>query len=672
MVKSPYISRVEIKNFRNFKSVNINLNHKQVIIGENSVGKSNYIYALQLILDPTLSDQDRMLKEDDFYEEIEDPFKNGEEIYISIEIDNYEHNKNILSQISGATVKDDEGNLKLKITYKFRPAGKNNKYEYIIYKGDNEKRLFTYKDREILNIKVIGALRDVEKELKNTSKSPINKMLKEYDIDLDKIQGVVDRMHKESKDLLNVDEIIDITEKINKTYFSIMGESDKSNLQLNTMELKAEKLLYSMKLLKGSRGINDNSLGVNNILYISLILSQLKDTTVPTLLKKDEINKLKEEENSDILDLVYEKSKNENYFLKKDIEKEEYKKLYKFMSLYKGTADSFTILAIEEPEAHLHPINQRLVFKEVIQNINSSVILTTHSTHITAITPLDYILALRKFKNSYTEVNSAYKINLNESEKSDIQRYIDIKKSEIYFGKGVIFVEGIAEEYLVPRFAELLGYPLEQYGIIVCNINSTNFKPYMSLCEKLAIPFTVITDGDFYYKKISMEKNEKTQKLERKIERKYHILASDSDNRELGYLGNEVLGKQLLALGKIDPKVLDLGWNDQDLEFNKLGVFISSYTLEVEIMISIEEKEEAKNILKELYGSLVNQSNIRKERFNKALDEGDYFKCLNKIEAKDIGKGRFAQSLSLKCTEEYVPKYIEKSIEYIVHEVKES
>ncbi|MBU5488609.1 AAA family ATPase [Clostridium sp. MSJ-8] len=669
MIKSPYISRVEIKNFRNFKSVDINLNHKQVIIGENSVGKTNYIYALQLILDPTLSDQDRMLKESDFYEEINEPFKNGEEIYISVEIDNYEHNKSILSQISGATVKDDDGKLKLKITYKFRPSSKNNKYEYIIFKGIDEKKLFTYKDREILNIKVIGALRDVEKELKNTSKSPINKMLKEYDIDFDKVQGIVDRMHEASKEILSVDEIVDVTDKINNTFSSIMGESDKSNLKLNTLELKADKLLYSMKLLKGSRGINDNSLGINNILYISLILSQLEDTTIPTLLKKDEMEKLKEEQNSDILDLLYEESPNGNYILKKDIEETKHEELYNFMSLNKSTADSFTILAIEEPEAHLHPINQRLVFKEVIQNSNSSVILTTHSTHITAITPLDFILALRKYKNSYTQANSAYKINLNDSEKLDIQRYIDIKKSEIYFGKGVIFVEGIAEEYLIPRFAETLGYPLEQYGIVVCNINSTNFKPFMSLCEKLTIPFTVITDGDFYYENIVTKK---TQEKEEVIEREYHLLYTENDKRNFGYLGNEVIGRQLFSLGSIDSTVVELEWNKQDTEFNKLGVFISKYTLEVEIMFSIKEYDDAKNILKKVYGALVGESETRKKRFNTALDSGDYFECLKRIEAKDIGKGRFSQSLSLKCTEEFVPKYIKQAIEYIVREVKES
>ncbi len=50
--KSPYISRVKITNFRNFKEIDVNLNHKQIIIGENNIGKTNFLRAIQIILDP--------------------------------------------------------------------------------------------------------------------------------------------------------------------------------------------------------------------------------------------------------------------------------------------------------------------------------------------------------------------------------------------------------------------------------------------------------------------------------------------------------------------------------------------------------------------------------------------------------------------------------------------
>lgn len=661
MIKSPYISHVEIENFRNFENVDVDLSHKQVIIGENNVGKTNYIYALQLILDPTLSEQDRMLNESDFYEGIEEPFKNKKVIRIMIQIANYQHNKNILSQITDGTIIDENGEEKLQITYKFRPTNKNNKYEYIIYKGNKEENSFTYKDREVLNIKVIGALRDVEKELKSTSKSPINKMLKEYDIDLEDIQEIVDKMHDDSEKLLDIDEIVDVTNKINNVYSNIMGKSDESQLELNTVELKADKLLYSMKLLKDTRGISENSLGINNILYISLILSQLADSTVPTLLKSDEMDKLKEEEGSEILDLVYEETEKSNYFLKEDIEENQYQEVYEFMSLYKDQVDSFTILAIEEPEAHLHPINQRLIFREVIKNNNNSVILTTHSPHITSITPINSIVSLRKEFDTSTKIRSACNIELIDSEKLDIERYIDIKKSEIYFGKGVIFVEGIAEEYLIPKFSEILGYPLDEYGIVVCNINSTNFKPFILLCDKLDIPFAVITDGDFYYE-YTNSKGE--------IKRKYHELYDKKDKRNHGWLGNEVIARQLFSLNKIDKSIVDAAPDKQDKKFKEIGIFISFYTLEVEIMDSCSKNEDALRILKQVYSELECDSELKQNRFNESLGSGDWFKCLKRIEARGVGKGRFAQRLSLACVEDHIPEYIEDAIEYIVAEVE--
>ena len=105
-MKSLYISRVRIKNFRNFKDVDVRLGHKQVIIGENNVGKTNFIRALQLILDPSLSDDDRMLQELDFNDSLVNPMGNKEEILIEIYIENYENNKTILTVLQDATIKN--------------------------------------------------------------------------------------------------------------------------------------------------------------------------------------------------------------------------------------------------------------------------------------------------------------------------------------------------------------------------------------------------------------------------------------------------------------------------------------------------------------------------------------------------------------------------------------
>ena len=104
MKTQPYISRVHIENFRNFRSVDFRLSDKQVLIGENAVGKSNFLAALQLILDPTLSEKDRMLEESDFWEGLQDPMESGQQILIEVFFTNFEDDQNVLAQLQDATV----------------------------------------------------------------------------------------------------------------------------------------------------------------------------------------------------------------------------------------------------------------------------------------------------------------------------------------------------------------------------------------------------------------------------------------------------------------------------------------------------------------------------------------------------------------------------------------
>src|SRR5699024_11938821 len=112
-IKSPYISKVKIKNFRNFKDIDIDLSHKQVIIGENNVGKTNLLRAIQLILDPKLTEEDRYFNETDFYDDIIDPMENGEIVEIVLEVLEYDYNENVLSMLSDSTISIDQPYLRL-------------------------------------------------------------------------------------------------------------------------------------------------------------------------------------------------------------------------------------------------------------------------------------------------------------------------------------------------------------------------------------------------------------------------------------------------------------------------------------------------------------------------------------------------------------------------------
>ncbi len=63
-----YLSRVKIKNLRNFSAVDVKLAPNVVLLGENRAGKSNFLFALRLVLDASLTDRARQLRLSDIYD----------------------------------------------------------------------------------------------------------------------------------------------------------------------------------------------------------------------------------------------------------------------------------------------------------------------------------------------------------------------------------------------------------------------------------------------------------------------------------------------------------------------------------------------------------------------------------------------------------------------------
>jgi putative ATP-dependent endonuclease of OLD family len=660
-LKSPFISRVKIKNFRNFKDIDVNLSHKQIIIGENNVGKTNFLRAIQLILDPKLSDVDRQLSESDFHNSLPTPMIDGEQIEISIEIQNYEHNKSLLSILSDATVSDDPPTLRL--TYSFYPVEQAtgvNDYQYSIYLGENQTIEFTHFHRKYLNIKVINALRDVENEMKNSKKSPIVHLIKQYEFERQELETIARNIKAQSDQVLSLDELLDLTSNINARFSKIVGIQPDSQVNLATNDIEPSRILTTLKLLMGenNRSINDTSLGLTNILYISLVLLSLEDKTIPGFLKNSRYQLLKSEENGDILDDCYEVNANQNYLLKNPLTDDDKAALYDFMDQHNQKPKGFTILALEEPESHLHPTLQRVIYKDVMHG-DTSILMTTHSPHITSVAPLESIVHLRSTSNG-TRVTSTADLLLEPRERSDLERYLDVKRGELYFGRGVILVEGVAEEYILPRFAELIGKPLDLKGIIICNINSTNFKPYVKFLDLIRIPYIVITDGDYYEQETPDS------------ERKYHVLSSEKKENYFGYLGNELIGQLLIDLDKINADDIPEDFIEQDQLFNQHGIFLGVYTLEVDIMDTCSNNQ-SEQVIIDVFNSLTLGGGIQKRNFKTELESKLFYKCLSKIESSNsgIGKGRFAQAFSISCIKEHVPNYIKNAINTIFDKVDE-
>jgi putative ATP-dependent endonuclease of OLD family len=663
--KNPFISRVQIKNFRNFLEVDVSLGHKQVIIGENNVGKTNFLRAIQLILDKDFSDTDRQLLAEDFHDSIESPLENGAEIEINIYIRGYEHNRKLVAQFSDAVISDAPPTLQL--TYKYIPNkdehGNILNYKYIIFQGHKEEVRFTNEDRNYINIYVIKALRDVERELKANKNSPLYKLVKQYEISTDHLGEISEALKEAADGILELDEIVHIKDTLTDRFSSLSGLQTENEITLRTFDIDTERLLYTLQVYMGlkERPVSELSLGLANILYVSLMLLLLKDKTIIPVIKAEQFATLQGKDETDLLAKLYEVSDKGNYILKKEIEKEIFDSLYKFMDEYNYRHQAFTILAVEEPEAHLHPTLQRLIYREVLHDSKTSVIFTSHSTYIASVAPLNSIVHVRRIDDS-SKIYSTVNLAIDDKERKDIERYIDAKRGEIYFGKGIILVEGITEEYFVPAAANLQVTPLDNYGIVVCNIDSTNFKPYVQLLNTLNIPWILFTDGDYY--EIKKVKDKDTG--EEKKQRVYHIMSTGNG---ANYKGLENVQKLLIDLKVLKAGDIPKKYEEQDNIFRKNGCFVGNYTLEVDMMD--ETDEHGIDLLKTIYSELKSGGKEMQQNFEEAIDTADYWLALKKID-DNISKGRFAQRLASELMSSLIPGYIQEGINAIIEKIKKS
>lgn len=154
---------------------------------------------------------------------------------------------------------------------------------------------------------------------------------------------------------------------------------------------------------------------------------------------------------------------------------------------------------IEEIEAHLHPQAQLRVI-DYLQNTGGQFILTTHSPNLASKVHLRNLILVHG-KSAYPMGPNFTK--LRSGDYDFLERFLDVTKANLFFAKGVILVEGDAENLLVPALAELLDRPLHRYGVSIVNVGSTAFLRYSRIFlredkdePELDIPVAVITDLD--------------------------------------------------------------------------------------------------------------------------------------------------------------------------------
>ena len=175
--------------------------------------------------------------------------------------------------------------------------------------------------------------------------------------------------------------------------------------------------------------------------------------------------------------------------------------LKSFISLLNSNAEKddspfFPILAIEEPEAHLHPNAQKKLYGQ-INGIVGQKIISTHSPYIAAAADLKQIRNFYKDDTVRCGKFDAELLNHKENIRK-INRQVINTRGEIFFSKLLIFCEGETEEQALPVFAQNhFGKSPVEMGIDFVGVSGfRNYLPFLRFAEALNIPWIIFSDND--------------------------------------------------------------------------------------------------------------------------------------------------------------------------------
>ena len=165
----------------------------------------------------------------------------------------------------------------------------------------------------------------------------------------------------------------------------------------------------------------------------------------------------------------------------------------------KRNAKVLSFLAVEECEAHLHPAMQYKFLKFLQDNnLNGHVrqiFMTSHSTQIASAVKLDDLICLTS--PELGQINVGYPRVIYQEDNIDdalskqyVQRFLDATKADMFFADKLIFVEGIAEELLLPVFAKYLDKDLTDEHVLVVNMGGRYFNHFLKLFDTKN-PYTI-------------------------------------------------------------------------------------------------------------------------------------------------------------------------------------
>jgi putative ATP-dependent endonuclease of the OLD family len=584
-----YIKKLSIKNYRNFGNPPfiIELTPFTLILGENNVGKTNLLNALGLIFSQEITIfRKRFLELDDinynsikaFKANICDLNKTPETVeFPVVQVDVWITDMTEDQRCIAGNWAIDTAITEAQITYTFAPKPGFNKsgwiqkkrelfqtsdqtcekwpllldfpigeYKYSIFVGNDPSRNVEQDLLQMFKMEFLEALRDAPRELVASSEYRLlYRILDQKDesnyFDIKQTLEELETKIKVNSSLASIKE--DVVKLLNRV--SLQSMPNDNNIDFNFSTIETSEILKKLGLVYGIDpiDISRNGLGRNNLLYIALLISQLSD--------KDS----------------------------------------------RGEKTYFRLIAVEEPESHLHPhlqdhlsSNIEAIRKESDKEMQ--LLITSHSTHIAAKLRLENTVVMYNDKVNGNCLRS-HKI-LSKLDAKDIEtinyleKYLDATKSRIFFSRKIILVEGFSEQFLVPKFFEIYCNgkgTLEQKGYTVVNVSGLAFKHFLKIIKGgYFIKCLVFTDQDTGTKTENraddLKRDFETLNLIRVEVTKLSTFEKDVIDANKSGDGKAVLLNSLLATKPTSGKRFKEETGSNDIDIDRFFKEIDSYKSE--------------------------------------------------------------------------------------------
>ncbi|BAO05899.1 TPA: AAA family ATPase [Enterococcus faecium] len=431
------IKLIKIKGFRSFENAKINVAEKSLIIGANDVGKTNLIYALRILFDKKISENDLELFDSDYC-----IYSSNKEISIEVHLENVV--EDCLVSIFKGLIHEDKTIIKF-VKEKGKP--------YTIYCGFNDETMTAFDNRfyiRYLFMECVDTKRDLNKFMKkerNTLLDNAKRSRKQDEVCIDEnledtLQTSLTEINKSIGNLKYIEKALDT---VNAELKKLSIHHDKGTLHFTAPETDMSKVLSDVNLSfkEENQEIGVGGDGKNNQIFLA------------TWISKQTLN-----ENND---------------------------------------DYVCFYVIEEPEAHLHPHQQRKLSSYIMEKFTSQIFITSHSPFIgTNFIPKDIIKLIKKDGRASAASNGASE---EISEGVDEFNYrLNIITSDLFFVDGIILVEGPSEKIFYQALCDQLEIDLDFYNFSIISTDGVGFAPYITMCQLLEIPYSLRTDNDIFKK----------------------------------------------------------------------------------------------------------------------------------------------------------------------------